>query len=122
MLLPQRVCEERLYWLMFSDTQYPIGKNDDLLLCEDQLKSGKWKQRLQKMRRAKKEGCIFGDVSAESLGLEYSKNHQNDYLVRFSHMVNLQDQIVVGYGRKNPNAMKGRERRGKKKQKKVSRY
>lgn len=29
---------------------------------------------------------------------------------------------MVGFGRKNPNAMKGREKRGKKKAKKASRY
>ena len=53
-----------------------------MLLCEDQLKQGKWKQRVQKMAKASKEGCLFGDVGAESLGLENSKNRsQQDVLV-----------------------------------------
>lgn len=42
---------------------------------------GKWKQRLIKMRRAKKEGCIFGDVGAESLGLESGKTTDQELLV-----------------------------------------
>lgn len=53
-----------------------------MLLCEDQLKQGKWKQRIQKMSKASKEGCLFGDVGAESLGLESSKSRsQQDVLV-----------------------------------------
>lgn len=44
---------------------------------------GKWRQRLIKMRRAKKEGCIFGDVGAESLGLESGKANDKEYLVIF---------------------------------------
>ena len=63
-------------------TKYSIGKNADLLLCEDQLKTGKWKQRLYEMRREKKEGCIFGDVGSESLGLEKSKIRDTSYLVK----------------------------------------
>ena len=35
------------------------------------------------MKRAKKEGCIFGDVGAESIGLENSTSRSNDYLVWF---------------------------------------
>ena len=62
-------------------TKYSIGKNADLLLCEDQLKMGKWKQRLYEMRREKKEGCIFGDVGSESLGLENSTKRSTNYLV-----------------------------------------
>ena len=69
-------------------------------------------KRVQNIKKAKKEGCIFGDVGAESLGLAASKSRNNDYM----------DSIVIGYGRKNPNAMKGREKRGKKKAKKASRY
>ena len=83
---------------------------------------GKWKQRLIKMRRAKKEGCIFGDVGAESLGLESGKTTDQELLVLVGRGSDAQQQIVVGYGRKNPNAMKGREKRGKKKHKKFSRY
>ena len=34
------------------------------------------------MAKASKEGCLFGDVGAESLGLENSKNRsQQDVLV-----------------------------------------
>ena len=42
---------------------------------------GKWRQHLIKMRRAKKEGCIFGDVGAESLGLESGKANDQEFLV-----------------------------------------
>lgn len=62
-------------------TIYSIGKNDDLLLCEDQLSQGKWKQRLYEINRAKKDGCIFGDVSSESLGLENSSKKAPGYMV-----------------------------------------
>ena len=61
-------------------TIYSIGKNADLLLCEDQLKTGKWKQRLYEMKRASKEGCIFGDVGSESVGLETTKKDMS-YIV-----------------------------------------
>ena len=74
------------------------------------------------MKRAKKEGCIFGDVGAESIGLENSTGRSNDYLVWFFEGFYWYDSIVVGFGRRNPNAMKGREKRGKKKAKKASRY
>lgn len=46
------------------------------------MHSGKWLRRIQKMKRAKKEGCIFGDVGAESLGLEASSSRNNDYMVK----------------------------------------
>ena len=62
-------------------TKYSIGKNDDLLLCEDQLKMGKWKQRLYEINRAKKDGCIFGDVGSESLGLENNSKNVPAYMV-----------------------------------------
>ena len=63
-------------------TIYSIGKNDDLLLREDQLSQGKWKQRLYEINRAKKEGSIFGDVYSESLGLENSSKKTPGYMVR----------------------------------------
>lgn len=40
----------------------------------------------------------FGDEITSDVGLQINKGNR----------------IVVGYGKKNPNAMKGRERRGKK--------
>ena len=33
------------------------------------------------LRREKKEGCIFGDVGSESLGLENSTKRSTNYLV-----------------------------------------
>ena len=35
------------------------------------------------MKRAKKEGCIFDDVGAESMGVENSTSRSSDYLVWF---------------------------------------
>lgn len=73
--------------------------NGELLLREDQLLSGVWKQKYMNSQRKVKlnNGDVFKD---SEFGL--SKIH---------HV----DDIIVGYGKKNPNSMKGRERRGKKK-------
>lgn len=76
----------------------------DLLLREDQLLMGVWNQKL-KMRsggRAKSAAqSIFGRDIATNVGCKV--NSVTD------------DDIRVGFGRRNPNAAKGRERRGKKK-------
>lgn len=70
----------------------------DLLLREDQLLSGIWKQKLA--RHQSKATTVFGPDVADTLA---------DLNFRTP------PSLVVGYGRKNPNAAKGRERRGKKK-------
>ena len=67
---------------------------------EDQLLSGVWKQKVinsQKSIRSANSD-IFSDADFGGVG---KLHHMND--------------IVVGFGKKNPNSMKGRERRGKKK-------
>ena len=73
------------------------GRQGDLLLREDQLLTGVWKQRL-----ANKEttSTMFADVNSADLMAPRST---------------IGAGVLVGYGRKNPNALKGRERRGKKK-------
>jgi RNA-binding protein NOB1 len=84
------------------------GKQDaGLLLREDQLLSGIWKQKLNAMKsQAKKtmggDGDMFstGDVGFQSVKMSGGTGGGG---------------LAVGYGKKNPNAMKGRERRGKKK-------
>eukprot|EP00948_MAST-09A_sp_MAST-9A-sp1_P004279 g4279.t1 len=72
-----------------------------LLLREDQLLQGQWKKVAGKKSL---KGSIFGDAITETVG-------------GGGRMV-LGEDVVVGYGRKNPNARRGRERRGQKKKKK----
>lgn len=68
----------------------------ELLLREDQLLSGIWKQRA--LRVKKEVASAFGEEVAGELGVHVNKGAK----------------IVFGLGKKNnPNAMKGRERRGK---------
>ncbi|KAL7574215.1 hypothetical protein ACA910_012472 [Epithemia clementina (nom. ined.)] len=76
----------------------------DLLLREDQLLTGTWGQ------KAKMSGGGKARAASESIfGRDIAKNvgcHVNAISA---------DEIQVGFGRRNPNAAKGRERRGKKK-------
>ncbi|CAM9780911.1 unnamed protein product [Scytosiphon promiscuus] len=72
----------------------------DLLLREDQLLSGIWAQKTR--RKEKDVSSMFGEDITGNVGLTVSRSAD----------------IVVGYGRKNPNATRGRERRGKKSVKK----
>jgi RNA-binding protein NOB1 len=73
------------------------GRHGDLLLREDQLLVGIWSQRQRQHKKVMQSA--FGENVAHDLGVKAEK----------------QTGIVVGYGRMNPNAQKGRERRGKKK-------
>jgi RNA-binding protein NOB1 len=76
----------------------------DLLLREDQLMMGAWNQKV-KMRSGGKSRAnaqsIFGKDLASNVGCNAKAVDSED--------------IRVGFGRRNPNAAKGRERRGKKK-------
>ncbi len=74
------------------------GRNGDLLLREDQLLTGIWKHRLTKKETT---STMFADCNSADLMAPRSV---------------VGAEVVVGFGRRNPNAMKGRERRGKKKQ------
>lgn len=84
------------------------GTNDrfqgDLLLREDQMMMGAWNQKV-KMRSGGKARSdaqsMFGRDIASNVGCHTSSASTDD--------------IRVGFGRRNPNAAKGRERRGKKK-------
>ena len=80
------------------------GKQDrfegELLLREDQLLSGIWKQKVVKIKKDIRSA--FGDDITNDVGLQINKG----------------SNIKVGMGKRNPNAEKGRERRGKRKQKK----
>ncbi|CEG47875.1 rna-binding protein nob1 [Plasmopara halstedii] len=85
-----------------SGTKYSLpkpkgGRNGDLLLREDQLLMGIWGQRQRQHKKIMHSA--FGEHVAHDLGVRAEK----------------QSSIQVGYGRMNPNAQKGRERRGKKK-------
>ena len=76
----------------------------DLLLREDQLLTGTWGQKAKMYGGGKAKAAsesIFGRDIATNVGC---------------HVNSLSgDDIQVGFGRRNPNAAKGRERRGKKK-------
>ena len=69
----------------------------ELLLREDQLLSGIWKQKVVKINRDIRSA--FGPDVVSDLGLQLNKGAK----------------IKVGLGRANPNADKGRSRRGSKK-------
>jgi RNA-binding protein NOB1 len=76
----------------------------DLLLREDQLLMGAWntKVRIRSGGKAKAAAeSMFGNDIASNVGC-----HTQSMTC---------DDIRVGFGRQNPNAVKGRERRGKKK-------
>ena len=68
----------------------------EILLREDQLLSGIWRQKAVKGK--KDISSAFGDDLASDVGVHVFKD----------------SGIKIGLGRKNPNAVKGRERRGKK--------
>jgi rRNA maturation endonuclease Nob1 len=68
----------------------------EILLREDQLLAGIWKQKTVKINRDVKSA--FGEDVTSEVGL---------------HLNKLESEVFVGWGRSNPNARKGRERRGK---------
>ena len=75
----------------------------DLLLREDQLLMGAWNQKVKMSSGGKARASaesIFGRDLASTVGCKATASS---------------DDIRVGFGRRNPNAAKGRERRGKKK-------
>lgn len=69
----------------------------ELLLREDQLLTGIWRQKTVKIRKDVRSA--FGEDITSDVGLHINKG----------------SAIKVGLGKRNPNAQKGRERRGKKK-------
>lgn len=75
----------------------------DLLLREDQLLMGAWNQKVKKNSGGQSRAhaqSIFGKDIASNVGCEATS---------------MPNDIQVGFGRRNPNSAKGRERRGKKK-------
>ncbi|GKY92709.1 hypothetical protein MPSEU_000241100 [Mayamaea pseudoterrestris] len=77
----------------------------DLLLREDQLLVGAWNQKVKMMSGGKSRDAaqsIFGKDIASNVGCKASTTTTGD-------------DIRVGFGRRNPNSAKGRERRGKRK-------
>jgi len=101
----------------------------DLLLREDQLLSGAWNQKVKinsgrKYQQNRSEsmfgkdiassvGCNMRSTSSATFGGKGWSNSTNTVSGGFGSS---SDDIRVGFGaRKNPNAAKGRERRGKKK-------
>lgn len=94
------------HWRPKKGCKYSIPKttkhgrfDGELLLREDQLMMGIWQQKMK--RRPKAVDSMFGSDITETLGMAVNKSVHQD--------------VHFGYGRKNPNAQKGRERRGKKK-------
>jgi RNA-binding protein NOB1 len=89
-------------------------KGKDLLLREDQLlMGGAWNQKVKMQSGAKKNAAVsmFGTDLAASVGC----NVQSTRSSASSLSLTGNNDIQVGFGRRNPNAAKGRERRGKKK-------
>ena len=83
-------------------TKYNIPKagqqgrfEGELLLREDQLLTGIWRQKTVKIKKDIRSA--FGDELTSDVGLHINKSQT----------------IKVGLGKKNPNSQKGRERRGK---------
>ena len=94
------------YKFNLSGTKYSLPKpgkqgryDGELLLREDQLLEGAWKQKARKSNKDVRNA--FGDDLGVDLGLHFNKAPGNS--------------LRVGLGVRNPNAAKGRERRGKKK-------
>lgn len=76
----------------------------DILLREDQLMMGAWNQKVKIRSGGKAKSAaqsMFGQDIAANVGCRAQSMRSDD--------------INVGFGRRNPNAAKGRERRGKKK-------
>jgi RNA-binding protein NOB1 len=76
----------------------------DLLLREDQLLMGAWNQKVKMRSGGKARNAaqsMFGRDIATNVGCHASAVNTDD--------------VRVGFGRRNPNSAKGRERRGKKK-------
>ena len=103
----------------------------DLLLREDQLLSGAWNQKVKinsgmKYQQSRSQsmfgrdiassvGCNVGSTSSATFGGKGWSNSGNSSSLNGGFNTN-SDDIRVAFGaRKNPNAAKGRERRGKKK-------
>lgn len=91
------------YRIDTTGTKYSVpapGKQSrfegELLFREDQLLSGIWRQKVVKINKDIKSA--FGEDVTSDVGLHLNK----------------QDKINIGLGKGNPNARKGRERRGKK--------
>jgi RNA-binding protein NOB1 len=75
----------------------------DLLLREDQLLMGAWNQKVKMASGGKSRSSaqsMFGKDLASNMGCNAKA---------------VDDDIRVGFGRRNPNAARGRERRGKRK-------
>ena len=115
------------YQVNLRGTKYNIAKagsgidkgkgTGDMLLREDQLLTGIWRQKVKQNNKEIKTNFNLNNTNdndnigfTEGLGFQLNKmsGHGAGAGTRNS-------SIVVGFGHKNPNAMKGRERRGKKK-------
>jgi len=120
----------------FSLPKSGVGKHNrfkgDLLLREDQLLTGVWNQKVKinsgHKYQTSKSQSIFGRDIASSVGCNVQSTSSASFVGKnggwstpgggsnngFTNSTT--DDIKVGFGaRKNPNAAKGRERRGKKK-------
>ena len=102
------------------------GREGPMLVSEDQLMVGVWKQRAQKKQNidsffggaamgkttvGRNRCCIFVHVVLELTSLTTITPTE------LGHRRVKGADVVVGGGRRNPNACKGRERRGQKKKK-----
>ena len=95
---PARMQKHNLQGTKYSIPNKVGGRFDGgMLLREDQMQMGLWNQKLKQKQKAIES---FGGL---------------DVLDKVGLTVNQRSDVAFGFGRKNPNSRKGRERRGKKK-------
>jgi len=107
-----RLREPRVASRMPRGVKYAVPKpsrfEGGLLLREDQLLTGIWRQKAQRAKAQTKETSVFGPQIVDDFNNLLSSEQQASV-----------PRLTVGIGRnKNPNAQKGRERRGAKKKNK----
>jgi RNA-binding protein NOB1 len=88
---------EQTKGMQYSIPKHHGGRAPDQLLRADQLLTGAWKQRASTRQTAR---SAFGSHITGELGMSVGT---------------VPAEVKVGFGRNNPNAQRGRERRGKKK-------
>ncbi len=103
----QRQRKNNLRGTIYSVPKSVGGRELEVVYCEDQLKQGKFVAAMRRARQsAAKHKGMFGEEAQAAEGVPAA-----------AAVVEKQAEslITVGYGRKNPNAMHGREKRGKSK-------
>lgn len=102
----QRQRKKNLRGTIYSVPKSVGGRELEVVYCEDQLKQGKFVAAMRRARQsAAKHKGMFGDEARVAEGAPAAAPVEKQ----------AESVITIGYGRKNPNAMHGREKRGKSK-------